>query len=155
MAERWDPYKALGAHPEVELERVDMSPNLYAKVGGSMYVVDDDCEAILLDRRLDRAERREGVAHEVIHKERGIPCRKGLPTFYDPVWARQEASIEDEVARRLVPLAQLRWFVDRQVAEHASVTALDVAERFEVTEQLAARAMSLLRRDRLGHARTA
>lgn len=56
---------------------------------------------VTIDSRLLQAERRSAIAHELVHIERG-------PVPTDPVLAaREEAAVEQETARRLIPLDRL------------------------------------------------
>lgn len=86
-----------------------------------------DGHRITLTTGLYQAERRCVLLHELIHEERGIPHG------HDP---REEIRVEQEVARRLIPLElladALRWTqrVD-EAAEHCHVTADVLTTRWE------------------------
>lgn len=71
-----------------------------------------DGSTIILTTGLLQVERRCVLLHELIHLERGIPHSADV---------REEAAIEREVARRLIPLCELvdalRW--SREVEEIA------------------------------------
>lgn len=71
---------------------------------------------IHMDKRLLQAERRSAIAHELVHIERG-------PVPRDP-WlaAREELAVEQETARRLIPLDRL---VDALVWAHDLYEAAD------------------------------
>jgi hypothetical protein len=67
-----------------------------------------------------------------------------MPVAWDAVVAREEGWVDDIVADRLVPPAELRVLC-RRVAELGSgVSAVDVAAEFDVTEQVATRALRRL-----------
>lgn len=96
----------------------------------------------MIDRGLSQVERKVALAHELVHHERG-------PAFSDPqqsdMWAvmtqREEEAVDRIVAIRLVPPPELReWLVRRD----EPTTAADVAEEFEVTDEVAARALRAL-----------
>jgi hypothetical protein len=102
--------------------------------------------AILLDRRLSQTERRCALAHELVHDERGGGvATAGMPESWRPVAAREESIVDNEVARRLVPLDQLRLAVDDLAELGMGSTALDVALAFDVTPAVAERALRMLR----------
>lgn len=78
-----------------------------------------DGHTITLTTGLLQAERRCVVLHELLHEERGIPHGE------DP---REEAAVEQEVARRLITLEALadavRWSQDvHEVADACWVTS--------------------------------
>ena len=131
---RWNPWAALRAHPEIRLE--------WDRLGGArgLAIVDFTGPLVVLDYRLPRRERRAVLAHELIHHERGIPTAGAPPHIVE----REEASVDQEVARRLVPLDELAAFVAAR-ATVGGVTSYDVADEFEVPNRVAVRAMRLLR----------
>lgn len=138
----WNPWASLRAQPEVEFALADDLPvsAIYARRGEE--------RAIVLNRGLGRRRRNEALAHELIHHERGGGAdQPGMPASWDAVVARDEIAVEREVARRLLPLGELQGFVDQRVADHRAVTALDVAEEFDCTEDLAALALRLIPRE--------
>lgn len=100
---------------------------------------------IVVDSRLGRQLRNEALAHELIHHERGGGAgRDGMPSAWRDIEARDEAQVGREVARRLLPLGALELWVRAKVQDDGQVTAFDVAEEFDVTEQLATVALGLL-----------
>ncbi len=94
----------------------------------------DDLATVVLDVRLGRVQRNATLCHELIHAERGVT---GVPRF-------DERGVDDEVARRLVPYAEMAAM--REIAElnDLPVDAWMVAQRFDVPDGVAARAMTLL-----------
>jgi hypothetical protein len=118
--------------------------------GGAIYARWPDGEAlVVIDPALGRRERRAALAHELIHDERGGGADSaGIPASWRAVVARDEHQVDDEVARRLVPLDQLRAFVDRCLDFAVGVDVVEVAEAFDVPESVAERALQLLTRGR-------
>jgi hypothetical protein len=88
------------------------------------------------------------LAHELVHDERGggadLP---GMPSSWGDVVTRDEKTVDDEVARRLVPVDQLARFVAARCSLGEGGTAQDVADEFDVPVELAARALRLLEDD--------
>lgn len=128
----WNPWRAVRTMADVE---VACGPT-----GGadSVLVVLPGQPVIVISRELTQVERNVALAHELVHLERGWPCQAG--------WA-EEQRVLDEVARRLVPLGQLRrWVVERERSE-LTTEPWQVAEEWHVTDDVAARAMRLLWQD--------
>lgn len=96
--------------------------------------VEDDSPVIVLDARLGRAQRNATLCHELVHAERGIT---GNPRV-------DERGVDDEVARRLVPTDELASM--REIAElnDLPIEVWMVAEKFDVPDDVAERAMRLL-----------
>lgn len=134
----WNPWRALRELEHARLGHVELPEGVEG-----MLVPYPDHPVILLDDGLTQVERNAALAHELVHLERGWPCRAP--------WAEEER-VHDEVARRLVPLDQLhRWVVEREMAD-VPVDVWDVAEGWWVPEHVAGRALRLLYggiRDRL------
>lgn len=138
----WHPWRALRQRPDVTMEITDLPPGV---LGVTAY----RSRTIFIARDLLQAERRAVLTHELIHLERGpcCPLHEG----------RDEAAVEVETARRLVPLdalvAALLWsqneaelaeelWVDEAVVRQrlASLTATERQEieaRFDVVEKAA------------------
>ncbi len=97
---------------------------------------------IVLDRRLTQAERKAALAHELLHLERGSAshCRSIRGALSVEV-VREENRIHREVALRLVPLDELGTMVDRVTGLGHGVTAVEVAEEFEVPQVVASQAL--------------
>ncbi|MBI2710466.1 MAG: hypothetical protein HYX34_12350 [Actinobacteria bacterium] len=137
----WDPWVALRARPHVEL-RLDP---VAALLGGGMLVRIGERAVITLDPALDGRSRRVALAHELIHDERGGGCDEpGTPAGWDAVVARDEAAVDREVARRLVPAAGLRRWLEERFSVDDAVALWEVAEAFDVDEATAARALSFV-----------
>lgn len=95
---------------------------------------------ILLDRSLSDTQRRTVLLHELVHLERGSVRHDGAPAAWEAVVAREEETVENIVADRLVPVGDLRAFVRRCLSIEDYVTALDVAHEFGVPVDVAERA---------------
>jgi hypothetical protein len=111
--------------------------------------------AIVLAQALGSIERTATLAHELVHDERGGGAGyRGQPDSWAPVVARDERQVEDEVARRLVPPAELARMWKRTRSLGGSLEPDDVAAAFDVPAEVAARALELDRgagrRRRLG-----
>ncbi len=145
VAERrigWDPWRALRDRDHLVFGR----KSLPASTGGGVYWPRGERAAIIVDRSLNRLERLEAVAHELVHDEMGGGCEVGdMPVEWDAIVGREETRVHNEVARRLVPLEVLA--AHRAVAEANDLPAdvTDVAEWFDVSERVALRAIELLK----------
>ena len=73
----------------------------------------------------------------------------GSPPTLDTLVARDEQAVDDEVARRLVPDAELAALVRELVAASGAAETRDVAAHFGVPVEVAARALRAL--DALRH----
>jgi Zn-dependent peptidase ImmA (M78 family) len=118
---------------------------LPAAAGGGLYWPVGRYAAILIDRRERRVRRRCLVAHELVHDERFGGCdAEYMPACWDAVVMREEGWVDDIVADRLVPARELRAFCERIADLGMGVTAADVAAEFDVTEEVAQRALARL-----------
>lgn len=132
---RWRPWRDLAERPNVDLALVDMP----AGAPAALHVTDGKVHVILIDRRLDPAERLAALAHELVHLERGGSGHvDGLPVQLRPAVAREEARVDRIAAARLMPYDELEQVVSRCCEVAGGVTAADVAEEFGVSERLAA-----------------
>jgi hypothetical protein len=139
---RWNPWEALRAHPTLTVRFVDLCH------GDAFYWPcprgSERC-AIALGAHLDRVERRCALAHELIHHERRGGCAwVGQPDTWSAIVARDEAAVDAEAARRLVPLDELAAMVDAMEDFGEPIEARHVGEEFDVTPAVAERAMRLL-----------
>lgn len=141
MAQRWSPWRALKHMPNVTMALAEL-PN---ETGGAVLAKKGSAVVILLDRRLTQAERKAALAHELLHLERGSTshCRNIRGALSVEV-VREENRIQREVALRLVPLDVLGPAVDRLADLGHGVTALEVAEEFDVPPVVASQALSEL-----------
>lgn len=123
----WNPWRALRAREHIELV---FHPIAAEAGGGAYYRAPDGVAVILLDKNLHRRDRNAILAHELVHDELG---------------GGREALVHKTVARRLVPLDELAAFVIRTANLGEAVTALEVAEQFDVPASVAERALALLK----------
>jgi hypothetical protein len=116
---------------------------------GQIRDLGDGRRQITIDARLDRQERRATLAHELVHDEREIFYTSATPAA---MVAKEEAIVEAETVRRLVPLDELDALVRLAVVNDGCVTWREVAEWFDVPHDVAEHAMGQLqRRTQAGH----
>ncbi len=140
--ETWRVWAELGRRPHIEVA--------WAVLVGHRGRIDDigrGRRRITIDARLDPAERRAVLAHELVHDERGILFTADVP---DAVVAKEEAYVRAETCRRLVPPRALRTEVVRRLSVGGHVSAVDVADWFDVPESIAADALCRLARLEFG-----
>lgn len=142
----WDPWKELGKRRHLVYRVTKLPP----ATGGALYWPVGRRAGVFIDPGVDRVRRRCLIAHELVHDERRgrADCRE-LPRSWDAVVAREEGWVDDIVARRLVPAAALMAFCRATAEMGEGVTATAVAEQFDVTEEIAERALRLLEKERL------
>ncbi|MBX3313324.1 MAG: hypothetical protein KF906_03300 [Actinobacteria bacterium] len=135
--ERWNPWRALRA-TDVEL--------WFAALGGprGRWTRVGDRDEVLIEETLGRRERREVLAHELVHVERGI----GWPDATAATMEREEAIVWLEALDRLVPPADVAAFLARR-ATTGPVSVAELAEEFDLSDDGAQRvAARWERRDR-------
>lgn len=96
-------------------------------------------DEILIEQSLGRRERREVLAHELVHAERGI----GWPLATAATMQLEEERVWRIALRRLAPPAQVEEFLRRR-ATVGPVSLEDLAEEFDLTLDGAARVAGLL-----------
>lgn len=136
----WNPWRALRAREHLLFDR---HPVAAETGGGAIVAFDDGVSVVIVDPALGRRERNAVLAHELIHDELGVDAEVDMPGTWDVVTDRQEKAIDDEVARRLVPLEQLIPWAVRLVAAGEVVESWMVADRFDVPERVARLAIKL------------
>jgi hypothetical protein len=138
----WNPWAELRARPHLYFLRTELPP---VTGGGVYWPLDKPGQAaVLIDERAGRVERRCLLAHELVHDERGGGISGSvMPRSWAAVIAREERCVDDIVARRLVPLDDLLAFARAKAEIDGHATAADVAEQFDVTEEVATRALEL------------
>lgn len=140
--ERWNPWATLREHDEVEFVLTDLPD----AVGGAVYFPRDGWAGIAIDRRLTRVDRNAALAHELAHHRRGGGViTDGMPEQWCELVARDERAVHNEVARRLVPLEELASLIASIVDDGQPVEVWEIAEAFEVPDDVARRAMQMLR----------
>ncbi len=134
MGQGWNPWAALRERRHL----LFLLANLPDGVEGA-YQRRGETGYVLLDRSLDQAERNATLAHELVHEERGtLPA--GAP---DWLVDKEERHVDDEAARRLVPLEALDDLHLRAVVHGEQIALWEVAKQFGVTEAVAGRAVAL------------
>ena len=139
MSGDWDVWAAVEARDGL----VFGTAPLPEVTGGGLFWPADPA-VIVIDDRLEEPERREVLAHELVHHERGSVRHAGQSGEWHVVVAREEGAVNDEVARRLVPRSQLIEHVRGQMALGEGTSPVEVAETFAVSPRLARRALALL-----------
>jgi hypothetical protein len=103
---------------------------------------------ILVHDELDEPERSIVLAHELEHHRRGGGAdAAGMPPMWAACVARDEEAVDKAVARRAVPLNDLREILAACEAFDHGVTAAEIAGDYGVTRDVAARAMRLVLED--------
>lgn len=139
----WAVWRALRERRHITLEWRDL-----AGCDG-VYELDGDGRArITLATRLGRRERRAVLAHELVHDERRIVFDDDTPAG---IVRKEEALVEAETVRRLVPVDELLELVARREV----VTVEDLVDEFDVPPAIAERAVAVHREriERLGELR--
>jgi hypothetical protein len=115
----WNPWEELARQPDILMAVLPLP------AGDSWWLPDE--RAIVLHSRLNRAERKCALAHELIHAERADVA------LADPILAaKQERAVDCEAARRLISLDALTdalmWTAHRR--ELADTLGVDVPTAF-------------------------
>lgn len=131
-----NPWRELRERAEVELRWLDMPDG----VRGAWWI-ESGRRVIALSHRLRRRERNAVLMHELVHDERGIAYPPGTPRA---LVAKEEALVDRITTERLVPRSELLEFVRALLDADGWVTALEVAEEFDVPVDVAERAMRML-----------
>lgn len=128
---RWNPWRSLRA------TRVEL---WFAPLGEERgrWVRTGDHDEIWLDQALDRRSRREVLAHELVHVERGV----GWPDATAATMEIEEERVWRIALQRLAPPEEVDRFVRRR-ATVGPVTVADLAEEFDLSPEAAARVAHL------------
>lgn len=129
--DRWNPWRALRASA-VEL--------WFAPLGGDRgrWSRRAGVDEILLEETLDRRTRREVLAHELVHVERGV----GWPHATVATMELEEERVWRTALRRLAPPAEVAAFLERR-STSGPVTVQDLAEEFDLSDEAAVRVAAL------------
>ncbi|HRW38236.1 MAG: hypothetical protein KDB04_14005 [Acidimicrobiales bacterium] len=129
---RWNPWLALAERDDIEL--------WFASLGGDRgrWVRSAEGDEIVLEVSLARRARAEVLAHELVHAERGV----GWPLATVATMQLEEERVWRIALDRLAPPAEVLAFVRRRSAV-APVTALDVADEFDLSVEAARRVLRL------------
>jgi hypothetical protein len=133
----WNPWRALRDRGHLILRWA----HLPRGVDGTLADNGDGTRTLSIEARLGRIDRNAVLAHELVHDERSILYFSHTPMA---LIAKEEALVEAEVARRLVPLDDLEAAVVLWIEIDEPVTATLVAEAFEVPANVAERALRQL-----------
>jgi hypothetical protein len=131
----WSPWRELRARTNVTLEWRDLP-----RTHEGAWIPTAAGAVIVLASWLTRRERRCVLSHELVHDERGIAFDEDIAAA---VIQKEEAYVDRESVRRLVPLDELQAFVDVR-SEIEPVTVVHVAEAFDVTTGVARSALERL-----------
>jgi len=136
----WNPWHELRRRDHIIFE---LDP--IAKLGGgALYARRGALAAIVIDPDLSRRDRRAALAHELVHDERGgIVDHYDAPATWAAIVIREERTVQRITADRLVPTDLLADWA-RTRASVGPVFAFDVAEAFDVPDDIAAQAVALL-----------
>lgn len=128
---RWNPWRALRA-TQVQL--------WFAPLGDERgrWTRHDDLDEIWIDASLDRQQRQEVLAHELVHVERGI----GWPDATAATMELEEDRVWRTALRRLAPPEEIDRFL-RVRATIGAVTVADLAEEFDLSPDAAERVARL------------
>ena len=128
---RWNPWRAL-RDTDIDLWFAPMEGRrgLWTRRGTQ--------DEILLEQSLSRQERREVLAHELVHYERGI----GWPSATVATMELEEDRVWRIALRRLAPPAEVAAFLARRSTVGA-VTVADLAEEFDLSLEAAGRVAHL------------
>ena len=141
----FDPWRAAEHHDDLILA----AHPLARLMGGGFYAQLGSTSIIVVDPDLDGAERRVVLTHELVHHERGgSVARTGAPERLQALVDREERAVDREVARRLVPDAELRTLVCEHLGAGDGLDVREVADHFEVPVAIASLALAALAGDR-------
>lgn len=139
--ERWNPWRALRASSSVVL--------WFAPLHGTRGRWErraDGGDEILIEETLARRDRREVLAHELVHVERGI----GWPDATAATMQAEEERVWREALTRLAPPDQVVAFA-RARSSVGAVSIQDLADEFDLTHAGAERLVRILRARGLLH----
>jgi len=145
----YDPRTVIESRPDLLL----VFDEVAGLMGGGLHARRGSVGVIVVDPQLGEADRRAVLTHELIHHERGDPVAGvEAPVGLEVLRDREERAVDDEVARRLVPVELLRDLVCRvddqdPDADGPGIGPSEVAEHFEVPTAVALRALERLARD--------
>lgn len=125
MGERWNPWAALRARPDITLERT------WLRGRRGMWIPHGDgTSTIVLDVRLSRRERRCVLAHELVHAERGIAYDQSTPQALIDI---EERMVWRETVARLVPADELATLIEAC----GVLEVWEIADEFDVDHRVA------------------
>lgn len=136
----WNPWRALRERDHLDFRLAPLPHQL-----GALYWPRGRRAAIVIDPELNQVERRAALAHELVHDERGGGAEAtGMPASWQPVVTREEHRVEAEVARRLVPVEELKELARQRSTLELPLTVEEVADAFDVPGAVATHAVQRL-----------
>ncbi len=128
---RWNPWRAL-RHADVTFwfAPLDGRRGVWTRRGTA--------DEILVEQTLGRRERREVLAHELVHCERGV----GWPAATPATMELEEERVWRIALGRLAPAADVGAFLTRR-ATVGPVTVADLADEFDLSPGAAERVARL------------
>ncbi len=128
---RWNPWRAL---------RAGAAEFWFADLGEDRgrWTRRDGRDEILVSASLGRRDRREVLAHELVHVERGV----GWPSATAATMELEEERVWREALARLAPPDEVDAFLERR-ATVGPVLVEDLAEEFDLSDAAAARVAAL------------
>ena len=130
---RWNPWRELRARSAVRLWFADLDGDL------GRWERTADGDEILLDERLGRRERREVLAHELVHQERAV----GWPVATAATMETEEDRVWRTALDRLAPPEDVAAFLRRR-GTAGPVLVHELADEFDLTDDAAREVMRLL-----------
>jgi hypothetical protein len=131
--ERWDVYGELRARSHVIFGLCDLPKPMLG-----VYMPIGKRALIMISAEINQCMRKAVLAHELIHDEEGGGCvLEGMPAQYRVVAAREERRIDLEVARRLIPEAELLVMAEIARDNQLPLEPWHVAEHFDVPQRYA------------------
>ena len=131
---RWNPWRALRAAPAIDLWFVTLDGDR------GRWCRSAEGDEILLDAGLDRQTRREVLAHELVHVERGV----GFPSATASTMQLEEERVWRIALDRLAPPDEVHDFLERR-STVGPVMVQDLAEEFDLSVEAAVRVAVLYR----------
>lgn len=123
--------------------------SLPPEVRPGVYWPRDGRHYILIEHGLDEPLRSAVLAHELEHYRRGGGAdADGMPDYWWPCVAREEARVRAAAARRSVDLDDLADLLEAAEMFGHYVTVADVADDYQVTHEEAEIVMQALLEDR-------
>ncbi len=132
--ERFDPWRAAEQQDDLILA---LDP-VAALMGGGFHAWRNGIAVIVVDPTMPAVDQRAVLTHELVHHERGGAVeRVDAPPAWLLMVDREERAVDREVARRLVPSAELWALIAERAADGGGVDAAEVADHFDVPRWVA------------------
>lgn len=139
----WEPDREAELRGDVTIANAPLP----RKTGGAVAIrYGDDSTVILIDPTLIGPARRDALAHELIHHDRGGGAHGAGWERFRPDRIREERRVNRIVAERLIPTMHLQHFCDQQADLGHGVGPAEVMAEFEVSRAVAEQALHNLNR---------